>query len=343
MLKTSKISVTSKNSSNLLTKKLVSIFVGIYVAMFWVADAKYGNAISRLEARTTNLVTRLESEQWRKAIELAPNLQNRKIPVRPSFFYPPDVIYSLIPFYDKTDSEIIEELQDLIISKKSELHNLDLKYVILEKSDFSKSNLRNSNFQNSNLKRSNFSNSTLNYASLENSHLESVDFTSSELQGTILTGSNMEGCILTKAKLFGTKLVDVNLSNSNLSCSNLHLSNLSGATLYNSDLSQSNLVGVNFENVEGLDKANLSNAKYNSTHIEQHELPLYNAIITQLCEKLNVENRNMDPLFHEDCIQEILKDFELSYGPPTKFPENFDPRAHGMIDISEILAKIKEG
>lgn len=241
-------------------KKLISASVGmagIYLAMFWIADAKYGNAISRLKSRTTNLVTRLESDQWRKAIALVPSLQNRKIPLKPNFFNVPSVVKSLRSSYDEVDLEVIGELQDLVISKKNDLNNLDLKSVVLEKSDFSGLNLANSILENSSLKYSSFTNSNFRNTYLNNSFLEHVDFTNSEFQGAVLNDSNMEGYILAKAKLLGAKLENVNLSNSDLSSCNLHLSNLKGAKLHNSNLSQSNLVGVDFENAKGLDQANL--------------------------------------------------------------------------------------
>lgn len=44
---------------------------------------------------------------------------------------------------------------------------------------------------------------------------------------------------------------------------------------------------------------------------------------------------------YDDCKQEVMKSLDISYGPPTKFPEDFDPKAHGMIDVSELLANVK--
>ena len=322
-------------------KKLISVLFGIsgiYVAIFWIADAKYGNAISRLDARTTNLVTRLKSEQWRKAIELVPNLQNRKIPSKPNFFSFSSVIRSLCPVYDEADSEVIEELQGLIVSKKKDLSNLMLRCVILEKLDFSESNLKNSDLQYSSLKFSDFSASILNYSHLGDSCLENVNFADSEFQGAILNGSNMEGCVLTHAKMFGTKLQRVNLNNSNLSSANLHLSDLSGSTVYNTDLSYSNLVGVDFENARGLSSANLSKAKYNSRYIEQGQVPFYKEVMLPICDSIVKKEGSID---YDDCKQEVMKSLDISYGPPTKFPEDFDPKAHGMIDVSELLANVK--
>jgi hypothetical protein len=124
-------------------KTIFPSFIGLYIALFWIADARYANAVSRLEARATNLVTRLESDQWRKAIELLPNLQNRKIPTKPSFFCPLDVIYSLMSSYDDIDLEVVEELQDIVVAKKNELNELNLYGLVLQ----SKSNDSNLLFE----------------------------------------------------------------------------------------------------------------------------------------------------------------------------------------------------
>lgn len=324
-----------------LIATLIGSLLGTYIAVFWVADGRYNIAISRLESRVTNIITRLESENWRKAIELVPNLQNRKIPLKPAFIYIKEVYHSLLTSHDEVDTEIIEELQNILISKKEALYNLNLAYVILNKLDLTRSNFTNSNLQGANLAFSNFSNSIFNHTDMSNTSLVNTNFTNTKFEGANLTNSNLQGSILIKAKLLGTKLISSNLTNVDFSSANLHFADLLKSTLYNSNLSKSNLVGANLEGANGLETANLYQAKYNSRPIRKEEIPLYKEIVLNICNKMANEIGNIDQLFYEDCSNEALKNFELSYGLPTKFPEGFDPKAHRMIDVNEIIDKLK--
>ena len=302
-------------------KKMIPTLIGLYIAMFWIADARYTNAVSRLEARTTNLVTRLESEQWRKAIELLPHLQNRKIPMKPSFFCPIDVVFSLMPSRDEVDLEIVEELQDIVIAKKNDLNRLNLYNLVIQSKSYNNTPM----FQCEQAINTPYID--LSLASIKNSMLDFAEF-----NYTNFTKADLSESTLTNSTIRNTTFDKANLSKVSFNKAVFH-----NVSFKNTNLGEANLIGADMSSTECLNEATLKGATYNSTNIGCNDHSEFDQL-----EILCKGTASLSEGTKKYCSRSINILKSMFCRPPTKFPEGFNPKAHGMIDLSEILVKTKD-
>lgn len=128
-----------------------------------------------------------------------------------------------------------------------------------------------------------------------------------------------------KADLSNANLREVNLSNANLFMANLREANLSGANLFMTNLINSNFTKATLfrANLMGADtkKSNLNSAYLGGTNLvgaNLKEANLANAYLTNA--KYNTKQyTDVDGITYN----------------PTKFPKNFNPKEHGMIEVNE--------
>ena len=186
---------------------------------------------------------------------------------------------------------------------------------------------------------------------LENAHLQYVrlqdsDLCSANLQGVDLHGAKLQGTDLYCAKLQGAKLQSVDLQHANLQGADLRDVNLQGANLQDVKLQGANLQGtdltnVNLQNVDlqgvtlqgiNLKYANLQGATLFDANLQGSNLQYANLQGSKLqgadLRYVNLQGANLqDALYNSQN-----NDFKYSL---TQFRENFDPKARGMIDVSE--------
>ncbi len=311
--------------------KLLLSCLAWYTAIYWVADSRYNRELARLEARVTNIVTRLEGNNWRKAIEDIPTLQRTLVPHEPLFFDIISVYKSLNPAYDAYDEQIVKELSKMLVAHKEELYNLDLKRVvidILKKEDidfFYIYDNRIKGYQFINLSECNLNNSDLSYAALNQimyskANLKNTKFFKSKMNYSYFINSDLSNADFYESDLSYSFFYQVKLDYTNFSFSSLRYSYL---------------LGSDFSKSLNLDKANLKLALYNSQEIKNEDVKL--DYLSDKYKTLYCEYKKLDQCFPIE--------FSIVSTSKTIFPVDFDPKAHGMIDLSDFIdyIKIQEG
>lgn len=271
--------------------------LSVFVALYSIASSRYEQELTRLEYRVSNLIMQVEGNN--DVLSFIPQLQNRKIPYKPSILNPWSTIKSFFSKYDQPDPDLVQELQDLIVKQKYSIAKLDLTHINLKSSDLSYANFESSN---------------LSYANLRKTLLLKANFHNAKIIASQLQEAYLQEADLSQANLYMSNFQNANLSEVNFKRSFLQESNLSGALLVGADTRDSDI-----------NLAKLKGAKYNSKIITFGEL-------------LNVEEIALacalnKPRKYELCKEEI-KRIPIS---PTKFPPDFNPKEHDMIDVSEIL------
>ncbi len=278
--------------------RVIYTFVGLHLTLFALAFGKYELSVFRLDNKVTNLITLAGGKNLKLALERIPMLQRRKIPIEPKIYNPLSVFYSLNSNYDDVNFEVFNELRFLVISNKYNLSDLNLNGIILR----GFGNIRlDHDFNDSKFLNISFIQAGLNHNIFTKGKFIKVD----------LWGANMENCDLAFSEFY----------NSSLRSTKFKQSNLCGVKLINTDYTdadfrQANLIGVDLSAMSIVDVCGmlpkLQGAYYNSSQI---------SIIN---EKQFIFITNQFP----SCTKK-------SFFQPTKFPNGFDPKKEGMIDISD--------
>jgi uncharacterized protein YjbI with pentapeptide repeats len=156
-----------------------------------------------------------------------------------------------------------------------ELNTANLERAILDRTNFSKSNLRGVNFTDVYLREANLQKANLSEAILERANLSKADLSWADLNGAnlsgatlvmaILNGANLKEADLSGAYLNGANLKEADLSGAYLNGATLEMAIFNGANLEGADLNGAYLRGATLEmailNGANLEEANLSGAK----------------------------------------------------------------------------------
>lgn len=150
------------------------------------------------------------------------------------------------------------------------------------------------------------------------SHLKNVSLIGSHLSHNIFSDSIFETVDLWAAQLKNNDFAFAKFYNSDLTNANLSNSNLCGVIFTNSNLScanfqETNLIGADLSSLSHYDSANFNRAYYNSMPTGQFS------------------DQQWGIFSHKNSS--CLKKINL---PPTKFPTWFNPKKHGMIDVSTL-------
>lgn len=79
--------------------------VGIYAALYGIANQRYESHIDRIEARANGIYAQLGSSQWKEALERIPRAQAMTRPIQPRLFEPLSVLCSLYFCDQERDAE----------------------------------------------------------------------------------------------------------------------------------------------------------------------------------------------------------------------------------------------
>ena len=228
----------------------------------------------------------------------------------------------------------------------AKLDNAKLNCSDLGGVDLSDADLSDAELNNTNLRGSTLNNAIFNHAKLENADLIGVDLSDAdlsdaELNNTSLIGSTLNNTIFNHAKLkyadlSSVKLTNVNLIGADLEWANLNCTdlvnnfrcieaNLIGADLRWANLTFVNLIGADLRNAN-LNSAKLFGAKLSETDFRGSYLGNANLTGADLS-GADLSNTNLDEAILNNakyCTDERCK---------TLFPEGFDPKFHGMIEV----------
>ncbi len=171
-----------------------------------------------------------------------------------------------------------------------------LKHINLENTSLALAKLSGANLSGAVFSGANLSGAELSGADLSRAMLSGTDLSGANLSGAVLSGANLSGAVLSGALLFFVDLSGISLFGVDLSGAVLYKANLVGANLYDANLTGAHLSGANFIDAD-LSRANLTDAVFTKAK--------YNS-----------------------------KTSKPKYEFPTLFPPDFDPKAHGMIDVT---------
>lgn len=178
----------------------------------------------------------------------------------------------------------------------------------------------NAFFDDVNLKYAYLRNANFTMAILKRVHLEGADLTNAifidaDLKDVHLLGADVTGTNWSKANLKNVSFMNLDLTNAKFQ----------GAKLRNNDLSNANLTGAN------LAEADLTGALL--TNVQFQDADLTNTILKyadlQYAYLIDVD------LQHTDLTEAKLKGARYCTATPYKtfFPDSFNPKEHGMIEI----------
>lgn len=143
------------------------------------------------------------------------------------------------------------------------LTGANLNSAIMNRTIFVRAVLNKANFSNSNLNLANFSSAILIGANLQQAILKDASFTGADIGSANFSAGNLSGARLGKVKAQGAQLSLTNLEKSEWQGADLSGADLSGANLQKADLSSTKLANANFRDTK-LQDANLRNADVSS-------------------------------------------------------------------------------
>ena len=212
------------------------------------------------------------------------------------------------------------------ITTDLDLMGIKIPNINLSGMNFNYANLRNANLQGAYLQGADLQGTNLLNAKLKDVNLQDAYLKDANLQGTELEKANLQDANLQDANFINTKLQGVSLQGANLQ--NI---NLQGTDLQNVDLQGIDLHGVNLRNAK-LQGAKLQNANLRDTNLINAKLQGSNLKGTDL-QNSDLQGANLqDNILQKTNLQSVdLKD--AKYNKNTKFPDGFDPKEKGMIEI----------
>jgi hypothetical protein len=215
---------------------LIYGILAIHLTVYAVALARYEFAVFSLDSKVANLTVLFEGKNSKSAFEKIPLLSNQTIPIEPKVYNILYSIGSLLPYFDRYNSEPHRELRDLIAHYKSELKGLDLsglRFYSSQKDENVTNFITNFDFKNENrgFFKSNFIGVKLIAAVLDNNvfayssfygvdfllaKMSYADFAFVEFNNSRLLRATLKGSNLCGAEFTETSLDNLNLSNANL-------------------------------------------------------------------------------------------------------------------------------
>ncbi len=296
------------NPRVIFIEKLIVSILFLYLVLYVIAYTRYQISIVILDKRITRLFILSEGKNPKFVFERIPYLQQETVPVKPILSQPSSVWKSFDPKYNQVNIEIFKELRFLIANKKQDLKDLDLSGIILFGTGNNKYDI---DFSKSYFHNINFFRANLSLNNFQKSEFSNVDF----------WGAKLLGCDFALSRFTN----ETYLESSDFSGSNLCGVEFTNVSYNTAIFSNTNLIGVDLSKmlVSHTHQPNLQGAYYNSK-----PLTAMSGLQMEWINRLN-----------PSCSR-----YMFSRGfPATKFPEEFNPKEHGMIDIFEIPDdKIKE-
>ena len=254
--------ITSKLIINEDNKKYPTFFLWLiasYVALYGIADQRHSKELSRLDLKSTILITQTTSDISRKAaLNGIIRTQRTLLPIRPEIYRPISVFYSFI--YKKPDKQQIEESKRIIESFKKDLKEVDFSEANLGKANLKRANLQGADLTRSNLVKANLSGAILSKANLKHCNLDQVLLSRSNLVNTIFLNAILTNAYINKANLEGAVFRNADLTKSNFEKSNLSNVNFVYANLKKVNFREADLNGASFRGAN-LQEADFTNAK----------------------------------------------------------------------------------
>ena len=288
---------------------LIYGILAIHLTVYAVALARYEFAVFALGNKISNIINFTTNDKNRILLFRGITfLIYEKVPFEPKVYNIFSSFKSLLPHYDDLHFDSIRELNFLTSLNKNDLKGLNLNSFIFLGSNYIKNqgfDFKNSKFENVKLFKA-----ILSYNLFTDSIFENVDFFVAEMKSADFAFTKFINSRLDHVNLRGSNLCFAQFINSHLSAP----SNLDETNLVGSDLSKELSFGE--FNIEGRIHSiapSLHGAYYNSK-----------AIVVNDQRQFEFLNLNFPT-----CVK------NYNHFPPTKFPEGFDPEAHGMIDISK--------
>lgn len=152
--------------------------IALYVATFGLASQIYENRIDIVENRTNILISSLlNSNIGKNATRQIEGIQNTYVPLRPKFWNPMSVIFSIVGI-KSLYPDSIERLQETLSLKKNDLTAAYLRLANLENTELAGANLERSILSHANLKKAD-----MEMANLKGANLMGADFYLAKLDG----------------------------------------------------------------------------------------------------------------------------------------------------------------
>jgi uncharacterized protein YjbI with pentapeptide repeats len=324
-----------------------------YVGLYYIASEKYEHRLTRLTTKVDNIVNQSDSEDWQVAIMQIPKLQHIFVPQEPKILDWESIYNSFFPDNDFTDHESVDILQSILVKKKRRLNDLNLHRVILtpmeeqnklnqHQYEFANANFEKTNLSKAILTKLNFREANFQSADLDEALLIKSNFLKVNFKHTSLFRTNCKGAIFTEAYFFGALIHD-----SNFEQTKLIKTEFSNSSIMSANFSNAMLLGANLSNIRMVDKYpnNFQHALYNSKEISINDIYNIAKIVDTYSMKSCIKNY---PKHLQVCTFEVRNIFQIPLThdrtsiPPTQFFQGFDPKAHGMIDIIEVIEDMKE-
>ncbi len=313
----------------------LSLLVCGYINIFYYAKNSFDSSVFRQEDRVKELKEKFNNYLWKENIPDLIAAQQTTIPYKPLIEDPISIFKSSSDSYRKQDIKTIKDIQLILLKKKKSLSQINLDKVNLSDLDYDENKYGIGSirfYQNESL---NFSKSNFSESSLVGSKAIYANFAYSNFSYT-----TMSECDFTKSNLVFIDLTNANLERAVLYNSILIGANLQRANLYSSDLRYALLIGANLEGSRGLNSSNLEGAKYNSLPIKPHPLLAHSYNNTLAACKWNYKDKPNNKPNIDRCVDMSMSNIISLTNidvKETKFPPGFNPKEHGMIDISEVL------
>ena len=205
-------------------------------------------------------------------------------------------------FFNEDDVDECKDFKEFISDKYSDLN--------LENWNLSGANFENVILSNAILVGTNLRNADLSKSNLEQIHFINVDLTESNLYNVNLSHSNMKRVQLIDANMKLSNLDSCFIYECNIECAELGCSNLHNVTMIKTCLYGTTMQGVN------LTYSTVKECDFTETEFKEADLSGTVFI-----------NSNLD----EADLRRAQYCLDVRY--ETKFPEGFNPKEHGMIEV----------
>ena len=327
----------------------ITFVVNLYVNAYNTVSQRYEEQYSRLAFRIYNLINQIPNLTPQEIVKQISRIQAISLPIKPDVRNVDSIIKSFADSQAIPHEDHWADINNILRIIRDRLDNIQIMYIsfspIMDESrgrdyyfyDFEKSNFKDSNLYKSiltNLKltHSNFFKAEITESSIAYSRLVSCDLRKTHIAETnffkaILNESDISNSILWNNNFFLTSFLNVNLSNSSLDRNNFQFAILIGADLTNSKISNKS---NNINSFQG--------ALYNSKVINHYHCDPLIALRNLLAEDPKYKNLEVA---HDIAIA-LLPCASDRVIQPTKFPDDFNPREHGMVDISELIDLVNE-
>lgn len=295
--------------------RLVYGIIVIHFSIYAIALARYEFKVFSLNYKIANVITLSEGRYKTSALHKITSLSKGKIPEEPLIYNIFSSIRALLPQFDSFSYDNCKELNNLLAHYKSDLTDVNLtKFIfcgdkrkkidnlLLDSDGFNSKNL---NFADSIFTRVDLSKAILRDNFFLNSNFSDVVFNSADMSGADFAYTSFVRCDFFQAKLRQSNLCGVKFTDAK--------------SFQGADFSDSNLVSADlaFLSLNDLSEMKLQNAYYNSEILN-----------------FNTESSDKQIYFMAHEFPRCLRDHPIL--PPTKFPDGFNPKEHGMIDISKL-------